>query len=328
VTVLIALGTHRAMTAAEIEAHFGPGVTRRVRVVNHAWQDPAALVDLGTTGQGTPVQVNRLAVEADFLLGLGSIVPHHIAGYAGGAKIVQPGISGPATTGATHFASTRTRRSYLGLVDNPIRAEMAAIAGRVGLQAVLNVVLDTGGRLVQAFYGEAQAAHRAGAAVARRVYGVALPGAADIVVAGSHPCDSEFWQAHKALYPADLAVRSGGTVIIATPCPEGVTATHAGMLDYTALDADTIERLILDGTIGDRVAGALALAWAKMRARATIALVSDGIDGHAARALGFVPYASLADAVAAACRRHGARATITVLTHAPDMLPLVPDGCS
>ena len=98
VIVLIALGTHRPMTEDEIRARFGQAVVQRVPVLNNPWQDPAQMVDLGTTANGTPVQVSRLPLEADFLIGLGSIVPHHIIGFSGGAKIVQPGITGPATT--------------------------------------------------------------------------------------------------------------------------------------------------------------------------------------------------------------------------------------
>jgi nickel-dependent lactate racemase len=324
VSVLIALGTHRPMTGEEIEARFGPEVTRRVRILNSPWQDPAHLRDLGVTPDGTPVQVSRLAVEGDFLIGLGSIVPHHICGYSAGAKIVQPGISGPATTGATHYFSTRTRRSYLGRVDNPVRAEMEAIAERVGLSAVCNVVLDQAGRLVRAFYGHPRHAFRAGVELARQVYGVPLPGQADIVVAGSHPCDIEFWQAHKSLYPADLAVRQGGTVIVVTPCPEGVSVTHGALLNYTGLEAGEIEGLIEAGVIGDVVSGSLALAWAKMRQRASISLVSDGISAEETRALGFTPFAGLEEALKAALQRHGSEAKVSVLTHAPDMLPILP----
>jgi nickel-dependent lactate racemase len=323
VGVLIALGTHRPMSRAEIEARFGPAVTGRVPVVNHPWQDPAQLADLGVTPNGTPIQVSRLAVEADFLIGLGSIVPHHIPGYSGGAKIVQPGICGPATTGATHTLSTRAAHSYLGQMENPVRAEMEAIAERVGLKAVVNTVLDPAGRLVRAFFGHPQPALRAGAALARQVYGVPLTGRADIVVAGSHPCDIEFWQAHKSLYPADLAVRDGGTIIVVTPAPEGVSVTHRSMLNITALDAQEIEQLIAQGAIGDGVSGALALAWAKIRRRAAISLVSDGIPAEEARALGFTPFASLDEALAAALRRHGPGATVTVLTHAPETLPIL-----
>jgi len=323
VGVLIALGTHRPMSQAEIEAHFGPAVTGRVPVINHPWQDPAQLADLGMTPNGTPVQVSRLAVEADFLIGLGSIVPHHIPGYSGGAKIVQPGICGPATTGATHTLSIRAAHSYLGQMENPVRAEMEAIAERVGLTAVVNTVLDPAGRLVRAFFGHPRLAFRDGAALARQVYGAPLAKRADIVVAGSHPCDIEFWQAHKSLYPADLAVRDGGTIIVVTPAPEGVSVTHRSMLNITALDAGEIEHLIEQGAVGDVVSGALALAWAKIRRRANISLVSDGIAAEEARALGFTPFGSLDEALAAGLRRHGPRAMVTVLTHAPETLPIL-----
>jgi nickel-dependent lactate racemase len=324
VNVLIALGTHRPMSREEIQTRFGSEVMDRVSVHNNPWQDPAQLVNLGDTPNGTPIQVGRLAVEADFLIGLGTVLPHHISGYSAGSKIVQPGICGALTTGATHYFSTHTRRSYLGLLENPVRAEMEAIADQVGLRAVFNVVLDQKGRLVRAFYGHPQHAFRAGAHLARQVTGVTLPGQADIVIAGSHPCDIEFWQAHKALYPADLAVREGGTVILVTPCPEGVSVTHQNMLNFTKLDAGEIETLIERGAIRDVVGGGLALAWSKMRQRASISLVSDGISDEETHALGFAPFGSLEQALAEALGRHGAGATLTVLTHAPETLPILP----
>lgn len=322
VTVVVALGTHRPMTGSEIEAHFSPEVTRRVRVINNPWQDSAQMVDLGVTANGTPVSVSRIALEADFLLGVGSITPHHIPGFSGGAKIVQPGITGASTTGATHYLSTRTRRSYLGMVENPVRAEMETIAARVGLRAILNVVLEGSGKMVRAFYGDPIQAHRAGVKVSREVFGVALPGQADIVIAGSHPCDLEFWQAHKSLYPADMVVKEGGTIIVLTPCPEGVSVTHSDMLQYTAYPAWQIEQWIDQGKIHDVASGALALAWAKVRERARIYLVSGGISSWQARALGFEPFPTLEEACRAAFAYHGQDAQAVVLTHAPDILPL------
>lgn len=324
--VLIALGTHRPMTAAEIARHYGPEVTGRVQIFNSPWQDASQMVDMGVTPNGTPVSIARPALEADFLIGLGSIVPHHIPGFSAGAKIVQPGISGAETTGATHLFSVRSRRSYLGIADNPVRSDMEYIADRAGLKAICNVVLNAEGRLVQAFYGDLRAAHRAGVAVSRQVYGVPLAAQADIVIAGSHPCDIEFWQAHKSLYPADLAVCAGGTVIVVTPSPEGVSVSHHDMLEFTALPPERIDALITDGTINDVVSGAVALAWAKMRERARILLVSDGIPPEDARNLGFEPHPSVEDALAAALRAHGAGASINVLPYAPETLPLGDGG--
>jgi len=325
VTVLIALGTHRLMTAAEILDHFGDEVVRRVQVVNHEWQAPANLVSLGTTPNGTPVSVNRLALEADLLLGVGSVVPHHIPGFSGGAKIIQPGITGPETTGATHFLSTRAEHSYLGQEENPVRAEIERIAVQVGLRAILNVVLDHSGRLVRAFYGDPVVAHRAAVFESRQVYGVPLPSRADIVIAVSHPCDIEFWQAHKALYPAEISVKEGGTIILVTPAPEGVSVMHRDLLGYAIYDPDRIERMILDGSIRDQVSGALALAWSKVRQHARVSLVSGGIDVIDSCALGFSQFLSVDMALQQAFRVHGDRATVTVLTHAPDTLPILND---
>jgi len=325
VTIIIALGTHRPMTHAEIVERFGAELTARVRIINNPWQDETQLVDLGISENGTPIRLSREAYEADFVIGVGSIVPHHIPGYSGGAKIVQPGISGPQTTGHTHFLSTRSRRSYLGLLENPLRAEVEHIGDLVGLKAIFNTVLDTDGRLVRGFYGDPRAAFRAGAALAREVYGVALAGQADIVIAGSHPCDIEFWQAHKSLYSADIAVKEGGTIIVVTPCPEGVSVTHQDMLQITALDAARIETMIDHGEIHDVVSGGLALAWAKMRERAAISLVSDGITEEESAALAFTKYATVDEALSAALLRHGPDATITVMTHAPEMLPILPE---
>jgi nickel-dependent lactate racemase len=323
VTVLIALGTHRPMTAAEIRQRFGEQVTRRVEVLNNPWQDPAQMVDLGTTPNGTPVQVSRLALEAGFLLGVGSIVPHHIPGFSGGAKIIQPGITGASTTGATHLLSTRTRRSYLGLVENPVRAEMEWIAERVGLKAIFNTVLAPDGSLVKAFYGEPRHAFRQGAALAAQVWGTKAPFQPEIVVAGSHPCDIEFWQAHKSLYPADMLLKDGGALILVTPCPEGVSVMHPEVLEYAGLPPEQILARIENGAIPDVAAGALALAWAQVRQRVHISLVSGGIAPAAAQALGFHPFSSMEEALADSFQRHGPQAGLAVLPYAPDTLPVV-----
>ena len=326
VGVIIALGTHRPMTEDEIHARFGAGVIKRVPVLNNPWQDPTRMVAVGTTENGTPVEISRLVLEAGFLVGVGSIVPHHIIGFSGGAKIVQPGITGPATTGGTHYLSTRTRRSYLGVVENLVRAEVETIAEQVGLNAIFNVVLDKQGQLVQAFYGEPRLAHRAGVQVCQQIFGVPIPGQADIVVASSHPCDIEFWQAHKSLYSADLAVKDGGTIIVVTPCPEGVSVTHPEMLAFTALEADQIIKAIEQGEIQDQVSGALALAWARIRQRAEVYLVSGGISIEETRALGFTPCEDVHSALEAALRKHGPDARVNVLPHAPETLPILSGG--
>ena len=324
IRVVIALGTHRPMTPEEIGYKFGAEVVRRVPVDNHEAFDSASLVDLGATPSGVPVFVNRTVMEADLVIGVGSIVPHHIPGYSGGAKIIQPGVCGEVTTGEVHLLSVRREGSLLGVVENRVRAEMEAIAERAGLRAILNTVLDTQGRLVGAVYGEPRAAFRQGVAMSRTVYGVPVPAQAEIVVAGSHPCDIEFWQAHKTLYAAELVARRGGTIIIVAPCPEGVAMTHPDMVHFAGQPMDAIDTAIRAGEIHDLTAGALALAWANTRRRADVCLVSDGIADADARALGFTPYPDVQSAVDTAIARHGPVSRVAVLPHAPDTLPILP----
>lgn len=323
ITVIIALGTHRFMTDAEIAAKFGPEVVKRVRIKNHDYKNPAELVELGTTANGTYVAVNRETYEADFKIGVGSIVPHHIPGFAGGAKIVQPGISGERTTAETHLLSVRAPRSYLGVVDNPVRRELNDIARQIGLNTIFNTVLNRYGEVVGAFYGDVVAAFDEGVKLSQAVYAVEIPAEADIVLSSSHPCDLEFWQAHKTLYPSDLAVKAGGIVIIVTPCHEGVAVTHADMLDYTAKSSCAIRDMVACKQLHDEVAAALAIAWAQVKERESVYIVSHGIPAEAAANLGFKPFATAQAALDAALAAKGPGARVTVLTHAPDMLPII-----
>jgi nickel-dependent lactate racemase len=323
ITIIIALGTHRFMTEQEILDKFGEEVVKRVAIKNHDFRNPEALVDLGKTPNGTSVLINREAYEADFKLGVGSIVPHHIPGFAGGAKIVQPGISGENTTAETHLLSVKAPRSYLGVEDNPVRRELNNIARQINLNTIFNTVLNRHGEVVGAFFGDVVEAFNEGVKLSKEVYATEIPEEADIVISGSHPCDIEFWQAHKTLYPSDLAVKAGGTIIIVTPCYEGVAVTHADILDITCNTAECLRKKVEAKEMHDEVAAALAIAWAQVKERENVSLVSQGIKVEDAKKLGFTPFSDVQSALNAALERHGKNARITVLTHAPDMLPVI-----
>lgn len=323
ITLVIALGTHRFMTDDEIMEKYGEETVRRIRIKNHPYKDENQLMDLGFTDNGGRILINKDVYEADFKIGIGSIVPHHIPGYAGGAKIVQPGVSGEDTTAYTHLLSVRAPRSYLGVLENPVRAELDLMARKVGLNTILNTVLNRHGQVVEAFFGDVEKAFRVGVRRASEVYEVAIPEEADIVVSSSHPCDLEFWQAHKTLYPSDLAVKANGIIIIVTPCYEGVAKTHCDILDVTPHSSDRIREMVSAKQLHDEVGAALAIAWAQVKERETVYLVSDGICSEEAKKLGFRHFESAQTAFDDALAAKGPQARVTVLTHAPDMLPVI-----
>ncbi|MHB1296795.1 MAG: nickel-dependent lactate racemase family protein [Anaerolineae bacterium] len=326
IEILIALGTHRPMTEDEILVKYGPEVVRRVRVFNHDAFDAAALADVGNTPSGVPVQVNRKLVEADLVLGVGSIFPHHNPGFSGGAKIIQPGVCGERTTGDVHLLAVRRPHTLLGVMENEVRAEMEAIADRAGLRAILNTVMDGEGRVVGAVYGDVKAAFRRGVELSRLVHGVEVPRLADIVIAGSYPCDLEFWQAHKTVYPAAACARPGGTAIIVTPCPEGVAVTHGDLTSFAYKSVAEIDADVRSGEIKDPTAASLAMAVAHARERVSLRMVSGGLSPADARGLGATWFPTVADALADALQEYGEQATVSVLPCAPETLPLVAEA--
>jgi nickel-dependent lactate racemase len=197
------------------------------------------------------------------------------------------------------------------------------MARKVGLNTILNTVLNRHGQVVEAFFGDVVEAFRVGVRKASQVYEVAIPEEADIVLSSSHPCDLEFWQAHKTLYPSDLAVKTGGILIVVTPCYEGVAKTHCDILDVTSHSSSEIRNMVSSGQLHDEVAAALAIAWAQVKERETVYIVSDGICAKEAEQLGFRYFSTAQEALDAALKEKGSQARVTVLTHAPDMLPVI-----
>src|SRR5439155_26300601 len=74
VKILIAAGTHARMTAGEVEQKLGKDIAQDYSVTLHHWKTEDSLKQIGVTADGTPVFVNRMLAEADFVIGIGQIV--------------------------------------------------------------------------------------------------------------------------------------------------------------------------------------------------------------------------------------------------------------
>jgi nickel-dependent lactate racemase len=325
VTILIALGTHRAMTQEEIVAKVGAHIAARYPVVNHDWTGPN-LVDLGTTPNGTPIRVNRLIVDTDVCIGIGNIVPHNIAGWSGGGKIVQPGICGRDTTNATHLLSARCPSSNLGKVMNPVRSEIEAVAKKTKMRHVVNTILDRHGTVVQVVAGETQSAYLRGVDLARSIWEIPIPRLADIVLVSSHPADIDFWQANKGLYAAERVVKRGGDIILVTPCPEGISSQreHVGAIAaLRGLPSRELYHASLQQGLEDYAALALSDTCARCTELARVTVVSNGLTREEVDILGLESAETVEAALARAFRHQGPGASIVVLTHGGESLPVI-----
>ncbi|MEZ5124824.1 MAG: nickel-dependent lactate racemase [Thermoleophilia bacterium] len=329
IEILTAPGTHRILTDDELRAKIGERSIGRVRVSQHDCLDLASLADLEPVHAGgveIPVQVNRRILEADLLIGLGNILPHCGAGFSGGAKILQPGVCGVATTSATHIAATLLPEIPLGDMDSPVRVGIEEVARRAGLSFIINVVRDPKGRVVTVVAGDFVAAHRQGVEVSRRAYAVELPALADIVVVSSFPADIDWWQGEKGLIAASFAVRQGGVIVLATPCPEGLEHNHPLLRDWLALTyAEGCARIrTLDpaDVSADLISADLGVDNAKIREKATILVVTDGLEDDDIELLGYEKVPTLQAGVDRALELIPG-GTIGLLPYGGDCLPLI-----
>jgi nickel-dependent lactate racemase len=320
ILVVFGRGIHRGQTPEERRVLVGRPMFDRLRCVD---SDPMDVVNVGVTRRGTPVEVFRPVAEADFRICLGNIEPHYFAGYSGGGKAIMPGVCSRASIRSNHGRMLEPGAVAGRVVGNPVREDIDEAASLVGVDFIVNVVLDESKRVVHAVAGDPVSAHREGCRLADSVYKVVLPEAADVVIAsaGGRPKDTTLYQAQKALDNASLAVKPGGVVVLVASCAEG-------------LGEDTFERWLREATSTDEVmtriesdfelGGHKAAALAKAARKARVLLVSE-LPREVVRRAWMEPHSSVEDAVEDALRTVGPGARIAVMPYAGGTLPQVGD---
>ena len=271
ITVLVALGIHRALTEAELIALVGSETYQRVRVINH---DPEDTILLGRTSRGTPLEINRCFAAADFKICTGNIDLHFFAGYAGGAKAMMPGLSTRAAIANNHRMQLEAGSASGILEGNPVREDIDEAGQIVGIDFILNLVQNESKEVVAVCAGDPIAAHRAGCRIIDRLYKVPITGKAALVIAsaGGHPKDVNLYQAQKALDNASHAVQQGGTIILLAACPEGYgeTVFAEWLQEANGQPQQVLQRLQRGFLLGGHKAAAIA----RVAVQARVILVS------------------------------------------------------
>lgn len=331
ITLLVAVGTHRASTHAEKVAKLGAAVVARFRVVDHDPVDPAGLVAVADGPAGIPFRVNRIAVEADLLLATGVVEPHQYAGYSGGGKTVAIGCADEAIIAHTHgpafldLPGTRLAQ----LEGNPFQAAVRRVAAAARVAFVLNAVLAEDGQPVAIAAGPPEATQDHLAAIAGDLYTTRIPAQVDIAVAGvGAPKDANLYQASRAASYLQFAptpvVRTGGVIILPAACPEGAGQGSGEQRFLAAMrngggPAAIIARARRDGI---RPGEQRAFVMARVLEDVTV-IVAGAEDPAEIQSMGFRTSPTIADALSDAVATTGAGARVLVVPHALLTLPIV-----
>ncbi len=322
VKILVATGFHRLTRPEELIARFGKKLCDKEDIIVHDSRNSKHLVFKGFLPSGGELWLNDLVDWADLIVAEGFIEPHFFAGFSGGRKSILPGIAGTATVMANHcaaFIASENARTG-NLEENPIHRDMLFAAETVGLAFILNVALDADKKIIRAWAGHPDKAHRLGCDfVSRRA--IVRRQMADIVITsnGGYPLDQNIYQAVKGMTSAETCVREGGVIIMVAACEDG----HGGEAFYRWFaEAKSpqevtakISRIAQKDTLPDQWEAQIL---ARVLTKCTVILVSNFCNPEVVRAMHMRQAPDIAAALKMAREKMGPQSEITV----------IPDGVS
>lgn len=328
VVVLVATGTHRANTDAELRDMFGDRVVDSVRVVNHDSRDTSSLRWVGTFGDGVPVWLNREWLDADVRITTGFVEPHFFAGFSGGPKMVAPGLAGLDTVLVLHNARRigHPRATWGVTIGNPVHDDVRAIAAATDVTYAFDVILNRDKEIIDAFGGDILAMHAAATVEARRLAMRAVDAPFDVVVTtgSGYPLDQNLYQAVKGLSAAHQVVREGGVIICAAECRDGFP-DHGSYRDVL-VSAPSPEALLEQisaraVTVPDQWQVQIQ---AKIQTSSRVIMHTSYLSDADLAAVHLAQTADLSATIAEELQRAGPDARLCVLPDGPQTIPYLP----
>jgi nickel-dependent lactate racemase len=320
ILILVATGLHRPNLDEELIELVGREIAEGYRVENHFGRHPSEHVYLGDSPRGVPVCIDRRFVRADLKIATGLIEPHFMAGFSGGRKLICPGVAGLETIRVWHsprFLEHPNART--GVLDgNPVHAENTWIARRAGCDFIVNTVIDAERRILRVVAGDMEAAFLEGVDFVRSLVTDTIPAPVDIVVTSSagYPLDTTYYQSVKGMVAALPIIKPGGTIVIAASLTEGIGSPEFCRLfeEHSSLEA-FVERIndpdyfVMDQWQLEELA--------KVRRKAKVKVVSDGLPPETLEGLFAEPAASVEAAVDQCLQEYGSGASIAVIPKGP-----------
>jgi|GEM_PF-274000 nickel-dependent lactate racemase len=338
--VVVANGKVFQMSEDELHMKIGEENWRRLQAKNipvfqNDPPNPNAYRYIGTSSRGTPIWLHREVAAADVKITIGQTQAAHW-GYSGGGKLILPGVTSDETIESNHAAFTLTPATHYGSLSGPLRADIDEVATIAGLDATLNVILDTRGRVIYMNFGRHPDAHRIAVNVFNEIYSFTNAQLddrpADIAVCGTFaPTDHLFFHTGWGAMSADLVTREGATIIYASPCP----GVHTAIGDFPGLalmdlmkpymppNRRNYERVLRD-VHRRKIQMWSGVIWTpiyEVMTRKRLVLVTDPANLEMAHDIGIEATDSLQQAFDKALERHGKNARVVILPYARYQFP-------
>jgi nickel-dependent lactate racemase len=235
--IMPALGTHRAMTKAEIMTMYGDVPVDLFRA--HDWRND--VVNIGEIpgsfisevsgdrlNYSWPAQVNRRLLENnyDLILSVGQVVPHEVAGMAGYNKNILIGCGGSDAIHRSHFlGAVMGAESLMGRSDNPVRKVLNKASDDFLSQLPICYLLTVIGRddrniprLKGLYLGDDIECFNKAAALSVKLNICLLDKPVKKVVAYLDPLEyHSTWLGNKSIYRSRMMIEDGGELLVIAP---------------------------------------------------------------------------------------------------------------
>jgi len=329
VVLINALGTHRPQTDEELRQMLGDDLVARCRIVQHDAWDDASLVEVTRNHLGNPVRVNRTYVDASVRILTGFIEPHLFAGFSGGPKAVLPGIADIESILDNHGPAliANPKATWAVLDGNPLWEEMLAGARSTAPTFLLNVTLNQERQITGVFAGDLEKAYRQGVAFVRQsaLQPVSLPFDLVITSNSGYPLDLNLYQAVKGMSAAAQIVKSGGDIVVAAECWDGIP--DHGEYKRLLWEADSpqalLDRVMVPGfRCHDQWEGQVQ---AQIQLKARVHVYADGLSDEELQHALVSPCRSIEGTVAQVLAANP-KASIAVLPDGPQTVPYLEIG--
>lgn len=249
--VMIALGTHQPMSEAAICQRLELSDAERngpyagVRFLNHAWNNPDELQEIGIISGSTvrdltdglfemdvPVELNRHVLTYDHLVIIGPVFPHEVVGFSGGNKYFFPGVGGPGILNFFHWlGAVVTNSQIIGRKMTPVRKVVDAAGAMIDKpKTCFCMVVGDHKEMAGLYAGTPESAWVEASEHSRQIHIVYKDKPFHTVLSVAPSMYDELWTAGKAMYKLEPVVADGGELIIYAPHLKEISLTHGEII--------------------------------------------------------------------------------------------------
>lgn len=250
VDVLVALGTHVAMTEAaicerlEITPAERQSTYKKVKLFNHEWDNPQALKQVGTIAaeeirqltdglfaMDVPVEVNKLVFDYDQVVIVGPVFPHEVVGFSGGNKYLFPGVAGPQILNFFHWlGAVVTNPMIIGNKWTPVRKVVDKAGALVKVPKLCFCLVVEGHELAGLYAGSPEGAWEAASELSRQLHITYKSKPFHTILSCAPKMYDELWTGGKCMYKLEPVLADGGELIIYAPHITEISLTHGKVI--------------------------------------------------------------------------------------------------